>query len=146
MNASSDTFDASTYATTARALSGATRRLHELWRAERDPQARADLAVAATLSAHAALDALIPDATRGRRTREHWRGGSVLVRAARVTATHDRPLPPDLQELCVVRHALGRSGEGAGSTRARAWVEGDGVERAVSLIDTFERLCASRAH
>lgn len=126
---------------TTDALTRSLRRLHEHWRATDDRQARVDLAVAATLVAHAALDALLPDQTRGRRVRDSWRDGSVLVRAARVTARLDQLLPQDLETLCAVRHSLGRSGAGPATAESRAWLEGDGVARAVALVDSFERLC-----
>lgn len=144
MNAGSDADVAPSQAATALALVGAARRLHALWVRTSDAQARVDLAIAATLAAHAAIDALLPDETRTGRIRDRWRTGSVLVRAARVTARLDEPLPPDLESLCAVRHALGRSGEGADAPHARAWLRGDGVARAAALVDRFERLCASR--
>jgi hypothetical protein len=65
----------------------------------------------------------------------------VLVRAARVTARLDQPLPEDIEALCAVRHALGRSGAGPDTAVARDWLDGDGVERAVALLEHFERLC-----
>lgn len=130
---------------TADALVAATRRLGETWRTTSDSSARVDLAVAVTLTAHAALDALLPDETRGRRVRDSWRGGSVLVRAARVTGTLEKPLPADLELLCAIRHALGRSGEGADAPFVRNWLGGDGVARAIALVDAFVPLCAARA-
>lgn len=142
MNASSEAGIVGAHAHTTHALVDATRRLHQLWASASDSKFRADVAVAATLSAHAALDALLPDQTRARRVRDSWRSGSVLVRAARITARLDEPLPADLETLCAVRHALGRSGEGPASAEARAWLEGDGVARAAALIERFERLCA----
>lgn len=125
----------------ARALICAAHRLHDLWAATTDRGARADIAVAATLTAHAALDALLPDQSRGRRVRDSWRDGSVLVRAARITARLDEPLPDDLEILCAARHSLGRSGGAAALPGVRHWLETDGVTRAVRLVDLFDDLC-----
>lgn len=130
---------------TTRALVRAARRLHSIWSETRDPVARIEVAVGATLAAHAALDALLPDQARTRRVREGWRDGSVLARAARVTARLDQPLPAELGTLCMVRHSLGRAGAGTDASETREWLEGNGVARAIELVDLFERLCARNA-
>lgn len=134
--------DAST-ASTATSLLSAAHRIGEVWRETTDDAARVDLAVAVTLTSHAALDALLPDETRSQRVRDSWRSGSVLVRAARVTGTLEQPLPADLEILCAIRHALGRSGEGTNVPFVRGWLEGDGVTRSLALLDVFRRLCRS---
>lgn len=121
------------------------RRLHQMWLCAVDRDARFDIAVAATLAAHAALDALLPDRSRGRRVRDSWRDGSVLARAAHLTARLDETLPPELEMLCFVRRALGRFGEGADALEVRRWLTGDGVARAMQLLDRFERLCSKSA-
>ena len=127
----------------ARVLLRAARRLHELWQSADDRDARIDIAIAATLAAHAALDALLPDQSRGHRVRDSWRDGSVLARGAHLTGRLDDPLPQDIEMLCFVRHALGRSGEGVDAPEVRSWLAGDGVARTMELLARFERLCGS---
>lgn len=130
----------------ARILIRAARRLHEQWQAAIDRDVRFDLAVAVTLAAHAALDALLPDQSRGHRVRDSWRDGSVLARAAHLTARIDATLPEELEMLCAVRHALGRAGDGVDVPEVRRWLAGDGVARAMQVLDRFERICGTAAH
>jgi hypothetical protein len=128
----------------ARILVRTVRRLHELWQSTEDRDVRFDIGIAANLAAHAALDALLPGQSRGHRVRDSWRDGSVLARAAHLTARLDEPLPPDLETLCAVRHALGRSVDGAYAPEVHSWLAGDGLARSIQLLAHFERLGASR--
>lgn len=123
----------------ANALGDATRLLHGLWEAERDDDRRLAFGIAATITAHAAIDALLQDwARRERPDLETWKSGTTLMRAARFTAALDRAMPPHVRELSQVRRAFGRDPTRADLERADAWLRGDGADRALATLRELE--------
>lgn len=129
-----------------RRLVDGARLLATFWRKEADAARRVHLAVAALLSAHAAADALLNAwALENRPELYQWKGGSLLSRAARFTAAVREPLPDDLRELYVVSRALRNvEGDPLRAPLTASWIEDDGVERALAVLDALERMFPAR--
>jgi hypothetical protein len=117
-------------------LRAATATSCALWRAEKDPELRRRIAVATTLLAHTAIDAMLEDAARGAPADpESTRPGTVLMRASRATAARGRALPGGLADLCQARRALGRNRSRADLGRIADWLDGDGAEEALRAVE-----------
>lgn len=123
-------------------LVAATRYLVDLWRAAGEPPERHRLAIAATLTAHAAIDAMLNEWAYGRsRTLyREWRREGVDDRSREFLAQCGRPVPAGIGPLSAAKNAIGHSEpDNPRSGEAGAWIAGDGAERALEAVIELER-------
>ena len=113
------------------------------WRASSDQMKRSYLAIAATLVAHAAIEAILNEwahDTDGALYKKYLRG-SLVDRAAGLCAEIRESVPTHLDELSYAKNALGHAEpDNSRSGIVGSWVAGDGAERALAVVVACEGL------
>lgn len=115
--------------------------LAQRWGATTDEAERSFYAIAATVCAHAAADAILNEWAEQRRPdlyRRHARG-SLTERADVLLPLIGGTVPPDLAPMSEAKNSLGHAmPDHERSLRIGAWVAGEGAKRSLSVVESLE--------
>jgi hypothetical protein len=113
------------------------------WRASSDQMARSYLAIAATLVAHVAVEAILNEwahDTDAALYKKHHNAG-LVNRATELCGQIRVSVPKDVAELSSAKNALGHAEpDNSRSAVVGNWVGGDGAERALAVVVACEGL------
>lgn len=114
-----------------------------IWRASSETATRSYFAVAATLVAHAAVEAILNEwahDTDAALYRKYHRG-SLVDRATGLCAEIRESVPKYLDELSYAKNAIGHAEpDNSRSGIVGKWITGDGAERALAVVVACEGL------
>jgi hypothetical protein len=124
------------------ALIDATAHLRGMWEREPEAQTKHQLAIACTITAHAACESILNEwahlavRTVYRKASLKW---SLVERAECFAALIGRSFPADLRHLSTAKNALAHSMPDEDRTReVVSWVEGDGAARAARVVQLID--------
>ena len=113
------------------------------WRASSDQMTRSYLAIAATLVAHAAVEAILNEWAHDTDAAlyKKYQRGNLVDRATDLCGEIRESVPKDLAELSYAKNALGHAEpDNSRSGIVGNWVAGDGAERALAVVAACEGL------